>query len=94
MIPADTLPILAVAYAACGCSAAGLLYWMYHRDQVAWFVKRVFKRIVSVLSYPVVVVAIALLHAYTCVLAILKYTAGRVGGLPMKKIKVTVTFDD
>lgn len=94
MIPADTLALLAVAYAACGCSAAGLLYWMYHRDQAAWVVKRAFKLIVSILSYPVVLVLIVLLHAYTCVLAIMKYTAGRVGGLPMKKIKVTVTFDD
>lgn len=57
-------------------------------------VRRAFKLVVGVLSYPLVLVLIILLHAYTCVLALIRYTAGRVAGLPMNKIKVAVTFDE
>ena len=94
MIPDSTIFLLAAVYATCACSSAGILYWMYHPAQVAVVARRAFKLIVSVLSYPLVLVAIILLHAFTCVSAMVRYTAGRVAGLPMNKIKVTVTFDE
>lgn len=78
-----TLPALAVV---------GLLL-MEDTDMIRKVGRVAFKLITRLLSYPVVLILIAGLHLVSCGATMIRYTAGWVGGEPLKKISVKVLFD-
>lgn len=72
---------------------AGLAYWAREPEKVKDKGRAALSLIKRVTSYPVVVVLIVVFHFVSCLGTVVNYTVRRVGGIPVKKINLKVTFD-